>query len=272
MSYDQPARPGPQSQQIPPQYPQAQPGPQYQQQYQQPAGQQYSQQYPQPPAAQYPQQPQTPPQPWKDSVVAEEFKRYAASISWTVAEHQQQPGQHTIRIAPPAGRKLAKGDVKRATVMLRFMGPQSPAPGVAPSGANTIQVMVETEEKAGFFGSTKKSHPPFWLNADEEVDAGMRPSPGLGEKVRSIMTMARVVAPPPPPQPPAQQYQQPQAPQAPAPPQYQQPQPQYTAQYPQPQPAAQQGPPQGYSPKVCPACQHLNPPNAVACHRCGARV
>ncbi|MEM2870543.1 MAG: zinc ribbon domain-containing protein [Thermoplasmata archaeon] len=274
-------------------------GPQYQQLF----GQQYPAQYQQP--APQPPQPQAPPPPWKDAIVAEEFKRYASSISWTVTSHQQQPGQHVIQLAPPAGRKLSKGDVKRASVTLRFMGPQPPAPGTAPSGANTIQVTVETEEKAGFFGTTKKSYPPYWLNADEEVDAQMRPSPGLAEKIRNIMTQAKVTLPPAPmplpqPQPaqqpaaqPAPQYPQPQPAQQPSPqpaPQY--PQPAYyspqtppptapgyapaqpPAQWPQPQPVPQQpqAPQPGYQLKVCPSCQYLNPPNAVACHRCGARV
>ncbi|MGQ9583488.1 MAG: hypothetical protein ACUVV6_08275 [Thermoplasmatota archaeon] len=258
-----------------------------------------AQQYPMP-GPQYLQAPApaAPPQPLKDTVVAEEVKRYAASISWTVAQHQQQVGLHVIGIAPPAGRKLARGDVKRATVFIRSMGPQPQIPGVAPSGANTVQLSLETEEKAGLFGTDRKSYPPIWLNADEEVDASMQPRPSLMEKIRNLMTQARVAPPPapaPPPQPPQppqpapqyppqypQQYPSPApAPQPPAPgPLYQTPYPQQVPyQYQQPAPQyqpppgyAQQGPPPGYQMRPCPACQQMNPPNAVACHRCGARL
>jgi hypothetical protein len=279
------------------QYPQQQPGypPQYQQQQQQPPAPQPVQQ----PA------PQVPAGPAKDTVVAEEFKKYIASITWQVADHQQYPGQHIIKITPPAGKKLAKGDVKKGQITIRAMG--IPAPGTPPSGANSIQVNIDTEEKAGFFGSDKKSY-PLWLNADEEVDANMQPAAGLKDKVRNILTQAKVVVPPPPPAaPPApappQQWAQPQpgAPGQPAPqqpsayqqpptqaqPQYQQPAPQpaYQQQAPayqqQPAPQYQQQPaaPQygaapGYGQKMCanPNCRTPNAPNATTCYRCGYQL
>jgi hypothetical protein len=233
------------------QYPQQQPG--YPpQQYQQPPAQ--------PPQPAAPPAPQAPAGPAKDTVVADEFKKYIASITWQVGDHQQYPGQHIIKITPPAGKKLVKGDVKKGQITIRSMG--IPAPGTPPSGANSIQVNIDTEEKSGFFGSDKKSY-PLWLNADEEVDANMQPSAGLKDKIRNIMTQAKVMVPPPPPSPPPpaappapapqQQYAQPQ-PGAPAqaapqqPPAYQQPPPQAPPQYqyqqPAPQPAYQQPAPQ----------------------------
>ena len=236
--------------------------PQGYQQYPQPQYQQYPQQQPgyppqyQQPPAQTPQPapqpvPQAPPGPAQDTVVADEFKKYIASITWQVGEHQQYPGQHIIKIVPPANKKLVKGDVKKGQITIRSMG--IPAPGAPPSGANSIQVNIDTEEKSGFFGSDKKSY-PLWLNADEEVDMNMQPAAGLKDKIRNIMTQAKIVVPPPPAPvtppapPPQQQWAQPQpgAPAQPAPvqpqsyPQPQQPpvQPQY--QQPAPQPAYQQ--------------------------------
>jgi hypothetical protein len=282
------------------QYPQQQPGypPQYQQQPQQPPAPQPVQQ-PAPPV---------PAGPAKDTVVADEFKKYIASITWQVGDHQQYPGQHIIKIAPPTGKKLAKGDVKKGQITIRAMG--IPAPGAPPSGANSIQVNIDTEEKAGFFGSDKKSY-PLWLNADEEVDANMQPAAGLKDKIRNILTQAKVVVPPPPPPPPAappapappQQWAQPQpgAPGQPAsqqPSAYQQAPPQAQPQYqqPAPQPAYQQqapayqqqpapqyqqqpAPPQygaapGYGQKMCanPNCRTPNAPNATTCYRCGYQL
>jgi ribosomal protein L40E len=155
------------------------------------------------------------------------------------------------------------------------MGPQPSAPGASPPAPNSIQVSLDTEEKAGFFGSDRKSY-PLWLNADEEVDAAMQPTIGLKDKVRNICTQAKITLPPPPPAPPQQPPamlapapgyppqpqqqpgaplaapppvpaappQQPQAPPAPMQPTYQPPPQQYQAQAPPPayqqQPAPQQ--------------------------------
>jgi len=292
------------------QYPQPQPQPGYPQQpqpqpqYQQPAQQQYQQpaaqpQYQQPAAQPAPQPaPQVPQGPQKDTVVAEEFKKYIASITWQVADHQQSPGKHIIKLNPPAGKKIVKGDVKKAVISISSVpGQQAPQPG-APPTANSIQVSVDTEEKKGFFGSDKKNY-PLWLNADEEVDANMQATIGLKDKVRNVLTQAKITQPPPPPapapapQPPAaqpqpgqpapgyppqqqpaqQQYQQPAAQpqyQQPAQQQYQQPaaQPQYQ------QPAQQQyQQPAAYpQQKVCPYCQTPNAATAVACARCNQRI
>jgi len=240
--------------------------PQGNQQYPQQPYQQYPQQQPGYPPQQYQQAPAQTPQPApqpapqvpagpaKDTIVADEFKKYIASITWQVGDHQQYPGQHIIKISPPAGKKPAKGDVKKGQITIRAMGPQAPMPGAPPSGANSIQVNVDTEEKAGFFGSDKKSY-PLWLNADEEVDNSMQPTTGLRDKIRNILTQAKVVVPPPPPPPPPppaapapapQQWGQPQpgapvqAAAQPAPAYQQQPAPQY--QQPAPQPAYQQQP------------------------------
>ena len=265
------------------QYPQQQ----YQQYPQQQQGyppQQYQQ--PQAPAPQpaAPPAPQVPAGPAKDTVVADEFKKYIASTTWQVGDHQQYPGQHIIKISPPAGKKLVKGDVKKGQITIRAMG--IPAPGTPPSGANSIQVNIDTEEKAGFFGSDKKSY-PLWLNADEEVDANMQPSAGLKDKIRNIMTQAKVMVPPPPPLPaappapaPQQQWAQPQpgaqaqaAPQQP--PAYQQPPPQAPPQY-QQQPAPQQygAAAAGYGQKICanPNCRTPNAANATTCYRCGYQL
>ena len=224
-----------QQNQPPNQYPQQQ----YQQYPQQQPGyppQQY-QQAPAPMPQPMPQQAPQPAAPAKDTVVAEEFKRYVASITWQVGDHQQYPGQHIIKISPPGARKLMKGDVKKAQITIRAMGPQAPAPGVPSSGANSIQVSIDTEEKAGIFGSDKKTY-PIWLNADEEVDNNMQPTAGLKEKIRDNLTKAKVMMPPPPPpQAPAAPPQQPQ--------QWAQPQPGAPAQgAPQPAPGYQQPPPQ----------------------------
>jgi hypothetical protein len=204
-------------QQYPPQqYPQPQ-------QYQQPPPQQYQQtappQYQQAPPQQYPPQqppaPPAPPAPQKDSVVAEEFKKYVLTQAWQVLSHDATPGNHVIKLAPPAGKKLAKGDVKKAQISVKSMGPQPAVPGAPPGGPTSVQVSLDTEEKAGFFGSDRKSY-PLWMNVDEEVDASMQATPGLRDKVRNICTQAKITMPPPPPAPPQPAYQQPPA-QAPPP-------------------------------------------------------
>jgi len=298
----QPGAPPPaQAYQQYPQQPYQQPQ-QYQQpppqQYQQPAAQQYQQAPPQQYPPQQPQAPLAPPGPQKDVVVAEEFKKYVLSQTWQVLSHDATPGNHVIKLAPPAGRKLAKGDVKKAQLSVKAMGAQPAAPGAPPSGPNSIQVSLDTEEKTGFFGSDKKSY-PLWMNADEEVDTSMQPTVGLKDKVRNLCTQAKISLPPPPPAPPQPAYQpppaqapypqqqpatgapppipqaqpaQPQAQPAPMQPTYQppaaQPQPQYQAQAPPPayqpqQPAQQQwaqpGAPQQYATPPAPQAQPPQP-------------
>ena len=244
-----------------------------QQQYQAQPG------YPPQPAQQ--PAPQAPAGPAKDAIVADEFKKYAASVSWQVSGHQQTPGQHIIKLMPSAGRKLVKGDVKKAQLTIKAMGPGATAAGAQPSGANSIEVSLDTEEKKGLFGSDRKSYPPLWLNADEEVDGSMQPTAGLRDKIRNLMTLAKIMLPPPvaapqpPAQPPAQgapsQPPQPGAAQT-APPQAGAPPAQSAPQY-QPQTAPQQygaqAPAHGQRPCPNPNCRAPNAANAVTCYRCG---
>jgi hypothetical protein len=208
-------------------------------------------------------------------VVAEEFKKYVQSQTWQVQSHDTTPGNHLIKLAPPAGRKLVKGDVKKAQITVRSMGQQPAAPGAPPSGPNSIQISIDTEEKAGFFGSDKKSY-PLWMNADEEVDVSMQPTAGFRDKVRNICTQAKISMPPPPPAPPQPAYQQPPA-QAPgyppqqtvgAPPQQQQPMaapppiPQASPAQPQASPAPMHPTYQPPGPQPQPQYQAQSPPPA----------
>ncbi|MBM4248389.1 MAG: hypothetical protein FJ149_02955 [Euryarchaeota archaeon] len=249
---------------------QQQPGAQSQNQ-----AQQQSPQQPQQQQYQQPQQPATPPVPQgpqKDSVVADEFKKFVHSQTWQVLGHDASAGNHLIKLAPPANRKLSKGDVKKAQITIKSMGPQ---PGATAFGPNSIEVSINTEEKAGFFGSDRKSY-PLWMNVDEEVDNAMQPTPGLKEKVRNICTQAKISMPPAPAPPPQPAQQEP-PPIATAPP----PIPQATPSQPQPPPPpmpqtgqVQQPQPQQWLQKLCPNpnCQAPNAANSSTCYRCGYKL